>query len=49
MGWLWGLKAIRPAIVARLGTAAYKLLLLRQLLWAHILQFMPELALDELI
>ncbi|OGX83914.1 FAD binding domain-containing protein [Hymenobacter glacialis] len=31
------------------GTAAYKRLLLRQLLWAHFLQFAPELAVDELI
>ena len=31
------------------GTADYKRLLLRQLLWAHFLQFAPELAVDELI
>ena len=31
------------------GTADYKRLLLRQLLWAHFLRFAPELALDELI
>ena len=31
------------------GTAAYKRLLLRQLLWAHFLRFAPELAVDELI
>jgi xanthine dehydrogenase small subunit len=31
------------------GTADYKRLLLRQLLWAHFLQFTPELAMDELI
>ncbi|GAA4029186.1 xanthine dehydrogenase small subunit [Hymenobacter glaciei] len=30
------------------GTADYKRLLLRQLLWAHFLQFAPELAVDEL-
>ncbi|OGX86125.1 hypothetical protein BEN47_13395 [Hymenobacter lapidarius] len=31
------------------GTADYKRLLLRQLLWAHFLQFAPALAVDELI
>ena len=31
------------------GTADYKRLLLRQLLWAHFLEFAPELAVDELI
>ena len=31
------------------GTADYKRLLLRQLLWAHLLQLAPELAVDELI
>ena len=31
------------------GTADYKRLLLRQLLWAHFLQFAPELAVDEII
>ncbi|MBC6697763.1 FAD binding domain-containing protein [Hymenobacter puniceus] len=31
------------------GTVDYKRLLLRQLLWAHFLQFAPELAVDELI
>ncbi|MDB5269226.1 MAG: hypothetical protein JWP58_2266 [Hymenobacter sp.] len=31
------------------GTADYKRLLLRQLLWAHFLEFVPELAVDELI
>ena len=31
------------------GTADYKRLLLRQLLWAHFLDFAPELAVDELI
>jgi xanthine dehydrogenase small subunit len=31
------------------GTSDYKRLLLRQLLWAHFLQFAPELAVDELI
>ena len=31
------------------GTAEYKRLLLRQLLWAHFLQFAPALAVDELI
>ncbi|GAB3650397.1 xanthine dehydrogenase small subunit [Hymenobacter agri] len=31
------------------GTSDYKRLLLRQLLWAHFLEFAPELAVDELI
>jgi xanthine dehydrogenase small subunit len=31
------------------GTAAYKRLLLRQLLFAHFLRFAPELTLAELI
>ncbi|MET4075343.1 FAD binding domain-containing protein [Hymenobacter sp. UYCo722] len=31
------------------GTSDYKRLLLRQLLWAHFLEFVPELAVDELI
>ncbi|MBD2766454.1 FAD binding domain-containing protein [Hymenobacter sp. BT664] len=31
------------------GTADYKRLLLRQLLWAHFLRFAPTLAVDELI
>lgn len=31
------------------GTAAYKRLLLRQLLWAHFLRFAPELTLAELL
>jgi xanthine dehydrogenase small subunit len=31
------------------GTSDYKRLLLRQLLWAHFLQFAPGLAVDELI
>ncbi|RZK20551.1 MAG: 2Fe-2S iron-sulfur cluster binding domain-containing protein [Hymenobacter sp.] len=31
------------------GTAAYKRLLLRQLLWAHFLRFVPGLAVSELI
>ncbi len=31
------------------GTADYKRLLLRQQLWAHFLEFAPELAVDELI
>ncbi|MBD2721754.1 FAD binding domain-containing protein [Hymenobacter armeniacus] len=31
------------------GTTDYKRLLLRQLLWAHFLEFAPELAVDELI
>ncbi len=31
------------------GTADYKRLLLRQLLWAHFLEFAPELAMEELI
>ena len=31
------------------GTADYKRLLLRQLLWAHFLEFAPELAVDEMI
>ena len=31
------------------GTADYKRLLLRQLLWAHFLEFAPELAVDELM
>ncbi|MBF9143474.1 FAD binding domain-containing protein [Hymenobacter properus] len=31
------------------GTSEYKRLLLRQLLWAHFLEFAPELAVDELI
>ena len=31
------------------GTADYKRLLLRQLLWAHFLEFAPALAVDELI
>jgi len=31
------------------GTAYYKRLLLRQLLWAHFLEFAPELAVDELM
>ena len=31
------------------GTADYKRLLLRQLLWAHFMQFAPELAVDELL
>ncbi|MFD2718388.1 FAD binding domain-containing protein [Hymenobacter monticola] len=31
------------------GTSDYKRLLLRQLLWAHFLQFAPELAVDELL
>ncbi|GAB3636940.1 xanthine dehydrogenase small subunit [Hymenobacter arcticus] len=31
------------------GTAAYKRLLLRQLLWAHFLRFAPEMTLAELI
>ena len=31
------------------GTSDYKRLLLRQLLWAHFMEFAPEMAVDELI